>query len=107
MSIAGIILRVILRFSQFQSVLLKNRKTAAGYIWKYSDDVNIDFSEKISINENKGRSVGQYDLNVNLIKIHNSIADAGRNVGVHKNNIWGVINNFRKTSGGFIWKYLD
>jgi molybdenum-dependent DNA-binding transcriptional regulator ModE len=90
-----------------QSVLLKNRKTAAGYIWKYSDDVNIDFSEKISINENKGRSVGQYDLNVNLIKIHNSIADAGRNVGVHKNNIWGVINNFRKTSGGFIWKYLD
>lgn len=90
-----------------QSVLLKNRKTAAGYIWKYSDDVNIDFSEKISINENKGRSVGQYDLNMNLIKIHNSIADAGRNVGVHKNNIWGVINNFRKTSGGFIWKYLD
>ena len=26
---------------------------------------------------------------------------------VHKNNIWGVINNLKKTSGGFIWKYLD
>ena len=90
-----------------RGVLIKYGKTAAGYIWKYSDDVNIDFSEKISINENKGRSVGQYDLNMNLIKIHNSIADAGRNVGVHKNNIWGVINNFSKTSGGFIWKYLD
>ena len=51
--------------------------------------------------------VSKYDENMNLIKIHNSIADAGRNIGVHKNNIWGVINNLKKTSGGFIWKYLD
>jgi len=90
-----------------QGVLIKYRKTAAGYIWRYSDDTDIDFTEKITINENRGRSVGQYDLNMNLIETHNSIADAGRNVGIHKNNIWGVIHNFRKTSGGFIWKYLD
>ena len=90
-----------------RGVLIKNRKTAAGYIWRYSDDTDIDFTEKITINENVGRNVGQYDLNMNLIKKHNSIADASRNVGIHKNNIWGVINNLRKTSGGFIWKYLD
>ena len=90
-----------------QSVLLKNRKTAAGYIWRYSDDINVDFLEKITINENRGRNVGQYDLNMNLVKIHNSIADAGRNVGVHKNNIWAAIKNNKKTAGGFIWKYLD
>lgn len=29
------------------------------------------------------------------------------NFGNVKNNIWGVINNLKKTSGGFIWKYLD
>ena len=44
---------------------------------------------------------------MNLIKMHDNIAEASRNVGIHKNNIWGVINNFRKTSGGFIWKYLE
>jgi hypothetical protein len=93
--------------STIRGVLLKNRKTAAGYIWRYSDEENLDFSEKIIINKNIGRNVGQYDLNMNLLKIHNSIAEASRDINIHKNNIWGVINNFRKTSGGFIWKYLD
>jgi hypothetical protein len=90
-----------------RGVLIKYRKTAAGYIWRYSDDTDIDFTEKITINENRGRSVGQYDLNMNLIKKHDSIAEAGRNIGIHKNNIWGVINNKQNTAGGFIWKYLD
>lgn len=88
-------------------VLIKHKKTAAGFIWRYSDDTNIDFNEKITINENRGRSIGQYDLNMNLIKKHNRIVEAAKYVGIHKNNIWGVINNLRKTSGGFIWKYLD
>jgi len=49
----------------------------------------------------------KHDLEMNVIKIHNSISDAARNVNIHKNNIWGgVIHNFRKTSGGFIFKYL-
>jgi hypothetical protein len=90
-----------------QCVLLSNRKTAAGFIWKYSDDENIDFNEKITINKNRGRKVCQYNLDMNLLKIHNSIADASRNLNIHKNNIWAVIKNNKKTSGGFIWKYLD
>jgi hypothetical protein len=90
-----------------RGVLIKYRKTAAGYIWRYSDDTDIDFTEKITINENRGRSVGQYDLNMNLITKHDSIAEAAKDVCIHKNNIWGVINNYRKTAGGFIWKYLD
>jgi NUMOD1 domain len=86
---------------------LNKRKTAAGFIWKYIEDENIDYNEKITINPNIGRKVCQYDLDMNLICIHNSIADAARKVNIHKNNIWAVIHNFRKTSGGFIWKYLD
>lgn len=93
--------------SSIQGVLLGNRKTADGFIWKYVDDKNINFSEKITINKNIGRKVCQYDLDMNLIEIHNSIAEASKKVNSHKNNIWGVINNLRKTSGGFIWKYLD
>ena len=88
-------------------VLTNYRKTAGGFVFKYADDTNIDFSKKITINKNRGRQVGQYDINGNLLHIHNSIADASRKLNIHKNNIWGVITHFRKTSGGFIWKYLE
>ena len=67
-----------------QGVLLGKRKTAAGFIWKYIDDENINFSEKITINKNIGRKVCQYDLDINLIEIHNSIADASKKTNIHK-----------------------
>jgi hypothetical protein len=35
------------------------------------------------------------------------MADAARKLNIHKNNIRGVIINYRKTAGGFIFKYLD
>ena len=89
------------------STCLNKQNHTGGYIFKYIEDTNIDFSKKIIINKNIGRNVGQYDLDMNLLKIHNSIADASRNINIHKNNIWAVIHNFTKTSGGFIWKYLD
>lgn len=86
---------------------LYKQKQSGGYIFRYAEDLSFDKSVKVIINKNRGRKVGQYDSNMNLIKIHNSIIDASQNLNIHKNNIWGVINNFRKTSGGFIWKYLD
>ena len=104
-SIAGAARELNTSKGNIEGVLLNKRKTAAGFIWKYIEDENIDLTQKIIINPNIGRKVGQYDLNMNLLFVHNSIADASRKVNVHKNNIWGVINNFRKTSGGFIWKY--
>lgn len=93
--------------TNINGVLTNCRKTAGGFVFKYADDKNIDFSKKITINKNIGRHVGQYDISGNLLHVHNSIAEASRKVNIHKNNIWGVINNFRKTSGGFIWKYLE
>jgi hypothetical protein len=90
-----------------QSVLLNNRKTAAGFIWKYLEDENPDFSEKITINKNRGRKVCQYDLDMNLLNIYECMSDAARKLNIHKNNIRCVIINSRKTAGGFIFKYLD
>jgi hypothetical protein len=86
---------------------LYKQKQSGGYIFRYIEDVSFDKSEKVIINKNRGRNVGQYDLDMKLLKIHNSIADASRNLNIHKNNIWAVIKNNKKTSGGFIWKYLD
>lgn len=93
--------------TNINGVLYNNRKSAGGFVFKYADDTNIDFSKKITINKNRGRPVGQYDISGNLLHVHNSIAEASRKLNIHKNNIWGVITHFRKTSGGFIWKYLE
>lgn len=89
-----------------QGVLLNKRKTAAGFIWKYVED-NSPITETITINKNRGIKVGQYDLDMNLINVYESTADASSKLNIHKNNIWCVITNFRKTAAGFIWKYLD
>lgn len=89
-----------------RGVLTNHCKTSAGFVWKYEED-EFDFSQKITINPNIGRPVGQYDLDNNLVKVHKSMANAWRETGVHKNNIRAAINNIRKTAGGFVWKYLD
>lgn len=51
------------------------------------------------------RAVKQYDLNYNLIKIFESIADAKKATGASK--IREVANGERKTSGGFIWEWME
>ena len=93
--------------SNIQGVLINYRNTAGGFVFKYIEDNNIDFTKTISINKNIGRKVVQYDLKMNLINVYHSISDASRKTNIHKNNIRGVIINYRKTSEGFIWKYLE
>lgn len=70
---------------------------------KYLEDNN--HYEVVKLN-NKGRNVIQYDLRMNKIKVFNSIIEASKELNIHKNNIWSVITNYRKTAGGFIFKYL-
>jgi hypothetical protein len=44
---------------------------------------------------------------MNKIKEFNSIVEATKILNIGKSNIRGVITNYRKTAGGFIFKYLD
>lgn len=90
--------------SNINCVLKNNGKSAGGFIFKYLEDNN--HYEPVKLN-NKGRNVIQYDLDMKIIKVFNSIAEASKELNIHKNNIWGVITNYRKTSGGFIFKYLE
>ena len=48
-----------------------------------------------------------FDLNGNLIKEFKSIVLASKEVNISKSAIRGVLINYRKTSAGFIWKYLE
>ena len=53
------------------------------------------------------RKIGQYDLNNIFIKEYESIISASKEVNISPSSIRGVLINYRKTSAGFIWKYLD
>jgi hypothetical protein len=62
---------------------------------------------KIGLGNNYTRKIVQYDLAMNKIKEFNSIVEATKILNIGKSNIRGVITNYRKTAGGFIFKYLD
>ena len=62
---------------------------------------------KTGLGNNFTRKIIQYDLGMNKIKEFNSIVEASKELKIHKNNIWAVIRNYKKTAGGFIFKYLD
>jgi hypothetical protein len=51
------------------------------------------------------RKIGQYNLEGKFIKEYNSIIQAIKETGIK--GIKEVLYNKQKTSGGFIWKYLD
>jgi len=74
--------------------------------WATSSENNFH-KYKIGLGNNYTRKIGQYDLEGNLIKQHNSIASASKEMGTSTGNIRGVLINYRKTAAGFIWKYLD
>jgi len=59
------------------------------------------------LGNNHTRKIGQYDLSGNFIKEFKSIISASKETNVGKSNMRGVLTNYRKTAGGFIWKYLD
>jgi hypothetical protein len=59
------------------------------------------------LGNNFTRKIGKYDLSGNFIKEYKSIVLAAKEVNVSKSSISGVLINYRKTSAGFIWKYLD
>jgi group I intron endonuclease len=54
------------------------------------------------------KKVVQYDLNGNLIKVWDSVIDAGKALGVDKGNISHCCNNYKshKTIAGYIWRWL-
>ena len=62
---------------------------------------------KVGLGNNFTRKITQFDLEMNKIKDFNSIAEASKELNIGKSNIRGVLINYRKTAGGFIFKYLD
>lgn len=77
-------------------------------------DYSFDNLQIITWKENndKGRKehslkVKQYDLNENYIKTYNSIIEASKELGIYKSNISKVCKGKMKTTGGYIWRYIN
>lgn len=69
---------------------------------------HFDEETKRKIKESqKTRKVAQYDLQGNLIKVWDSISDAGRELCIIRANISACCRNKRRVAGGFIWRYYE
>lgn len=53
------------------------------------------------------KQVAQYDKDMNLIKIWDCVREAAREIGLSHANISKCCSGRYKTSGGFIWRYID
>lgn len=83
----------------------KNRKSAGGFMWKYSDSAN---PKPVYLNESHiGKPVDQFDLQGNYIKTWPNCKTASKQLNIYGIN--GVCRGckYRKTAGGFIWKYSN
>lgn len=62
---------------------------------------------KIGLINGYKRKISQYDLQMNLIENFNSIKEASNKLNIGLSGIKAVLYKKQKTSGGFIFKYLE
>lgn len=75
-----------------------------GCYWSYYNDNSFETKEILL--SGTAKKVAQYDLQGNLVKIYNSLAEAKRQNGYTGNHIGEVCNGIHKTYKGFIWKFV-
>jgi len=51
------------------------------------------------------RKVIQKDTDGNIIKVHNSVSEAGKSINLTRHAVNKVCLGKNKTAGGFLWEY--
>ena len=74
-----------------------------GFVWRYIDD---DF-DKFPIKRKDAKTVYQYDLNMNLVKIWDSTMDIQRTLGYRNHYISNCCLGKLSDVYGYIWKYTE
>ena len=88
------------------SETLKGNKISDGTKRKISESLK---GKRMGAERFGSKMIVQYDMYGNLIKIWDSIADAGRELKINKGNIAKCCDNTNetcKTAGGYIWKFF-
>ena len=90
--------------------MYKNSKTSGGSQWRYYNEYSdCKDIEPVEYNvKTLGRKVCQFDKNMNLIKVWNSISEAAKALNIHASGISVVCNHGKQqTCAGYIWRYAD
>lgn len=82
------------------------QKSAKGFIFMYENNYDPDIEYKLTRNT-RAKKIIQLDLNLNILKIFNSITTAAKELQISDSNIASCCKGKRKTTGGFIFMYLD
>ena len=86
----------------------KIKKSVIQYYLNSNSNILVNIEKhRDSMCKAVGRSIRQYTENNEFIKEYPSIAQAGRDSGIKKNNILHVLKGTSRLAGGFIWKYSE
>lgn len=95
--------------ARISDVARGNRKTAGGFVWKFSNDKHIRHKKKPVYhveNDKSLKPILQYDMNGNFVREYIGIADAARINGFpNRTNIICNLKGRTKSAYGFVWKY--
>ena len=78
-----------------------------GYRWSFEKHDKIQSVEELYNYDDKYKPIIQYDKNMIFIKIWKSISDASRELDINKHSIIKCCKGKQKTSGGYIFRYLN
>lgn len=84
-------------------------KTYKGFIWKYPEDTltNEEVVERNSKIFKNVKRISRYSLDGLFIQAYDNVHEASLDTGVKESCIYRCCSGKRKTSGGYIWKYID
>lgn len=81
------------------SQALRRTGRSSGYIWEYAD-----ISKR---NQSSQRKVQQFTKQGELIATFDSVGAAAEKNNIKTSGIYATCNGQQKTSGGYVWKYID
>lgn len=95
--------------SHISDVCSGKRETALGFKWLYKNDYKKALPKiamELANRKVYSRHVAQYTLSGNHIKTHKNPTEAAKESGCSRSNILSVIHGRRRSSAGYIWKYI-
>ena len=93
--------------SSVSNVCYGKRKTAYGYVWRFSGD---SFEKEYVRRKSDGKrlKIIKYDLDGNYIELFNSFTAACKSIGTkNMNAIKDCCDGFRDSYKDYIWKYYE
>ena len=88
--------------AKVREAALGQRKSAGGYIWKISNPEEHHIRDM-----GRKKKVGQFTLQGDLIEKYSSGAEASRETGINRRGIGDCCIGKIKTSGGYIWRFVE